>query len=158
MVAAVVLLGALLCRNSHAGYKNAVLSSTGYTQVGGVTVSMCGGDRNPAYGWGWRLLYASGSYFTIAFNLPSSPTSARIYLEHLSSTVSGSTLNGRSKVNIAINGYHLAIQFDPGNHGTPSLIDRFDVTKYLRPGGNIVKITTSTATSHYWLRKFELYY
>ena len=117
-------------------------------------IKTVGCDNNPHYKGSYRLLSPNKSYIEATISLENVPARATLVLKHLSSLAGGAKLKGQSPVSLAINGNLVVRDFDPGSHGYSK--DEFNVTKYLRPGENTIRIQYGAGTTHYWIKWFML--
>ncbi len=110
---------------------------------------------NEAYPGNWRMV-ALDAYVQADFELDSLPGSAKLVIDHLSSSHPNCPNNGYSPVDVIVNGDVVESCYDPAeNHGgTHSFVtDQWEVGPYLQIGTNTIRVQLcGTACSHYWIR------
>jgi len=116
-----------------------------------------------AQGWsgGARCLQLvrTGGYLEVVVDLPENVSTARLAIAHRSAYAPGCANSGFAPVTITINGSTLTQYYSPpaGVPGSTGFTtDRWDVTGWLTPGRNRVRITTGTLCSVYEVQRLEI--
>jgi hypothetical protein len=116
-----------------------------------------------AQGWsgGARCLQLvrTGGYLEVVVDLLENVSTARLAITHRSAYAPGCANSGFAPVTITINGATLTQHYSPpaGVPGSAAFTtDRWDVTGWLTPGRNRVRITTGTLCSVYEVQRLEI--
>ena len=98
----------------------------------------------------WRMMSVGKSYIQMQFHLSFVPREKMyLFLEHLSSHVPQLPDEGRSPIDILVNGQFVKKAFKTQR---PRLEDDFEIGPFLVSGENVIMIRyNEMATSHYWL-------
>ncbi len=110
---------------------------------------------NTAYPGNWKMT-AYGSYLQADFELDNVPGTAKLVIDHLSSSYSECPSGGYSPVDIIVNGQMIETSYDPaenhaGNHGFVK--DEWEIGQYLHAGTNSIRVQIcDSACSLYWIR------
>ncbi|WP_010247365.1 TasA family protein [Acetivibrio cellulolyticus] len=97
--------------------------------------------------------FVNGDNFQAEFDLTSTPSTAVLTLNQLSSMIPG---GGYSPINLIVNGKYVLTEYQPkGSAGY--VAEDFSIKDYLVKGTNVIKIeATSKMRSKYWLRDLTL--
>lgn len=112
-------------------------------------------DKNPSYKKSIRLLTES-AFIYAEFDVIDKFEKIELSLEHLSSYSANARNNGYSPITILLNGKTVISNYSPINHGFT--IEKFDLTNFAKVGKNSLKIIANKIESHYWLKRFDIYY
>jgi hypothetical protein len=116
-----------------------------------------------AQGWsgGARCLQLvrAGGYLEVVVDLPENVSTARLAITHRSAYAPGCANSGFAPVSLTINGSTLTQYYSPpagvpGSDGFTA--DRWDVTSWLVPGRNRVRITAGNLCSVYEVQRLEI--
>jgi hypothetical protein len=110
-------------------------------------------DFNPDYGGSLRMLYRNASYLKAQFYAWGNPGRGLLLLDHQSSIDENAPRRGTSPITIEVNGVKAWRNFDL-EHGYH--LDRFNISRDLRPGWNTIRILYGNGTTHYWLRTMRV--
>ena len=116
-------------------------------------IELNGCDFNPGYGGSLRMLYRNASYLKAQFYVQGNPRRAMLILDHQSSIDENAPRRGTSPITIEVNGVRPWRNYDP-DHGYR--LERFDISRYVRPGWNTIRISYGNGTTHYWLRTMRI--
>ncbi|MBI4181367.1 MAG: hypothetical protein HY520_00165 [Candidatus Aenigmarchaeota archaeon] len=105
--------------------------------------------RDHEYGGRYALFAKNRSALTATGHVADPPAAAALVLYHLSSLLAGEPLGGRSPVSVEVNGVLVAKGMDPGCHGPAE--DRMDISAFVCPGANTIRIALEDAPSQYSL-------
>lgn len=116
-----------------------------------------------AQGWsgGARCLQLvrTGGYLEVIVDLPADVSTARLAITHRSAYAPGCANDGFAPVTLRINGAVLTQYYAPSAVGPWSndfTADRWDLTRWLSPGRNRVRITAENLCSVYEINRLEL--
>jgi hypothetical protein len=104
-------------------------------------------------------LVHTGGYLEVVVDLPENVSTARLAITHRSAYAPGCANSGFAPVTITINGATLTQYYSPpaGVPGSTGFTtDHWDVTGWLVPGRNRVRITTGTLCSVYEVQRLEI--
>jgi len=120
-------------------------------------------DEWRAQGWnkGGRSLQLirAGGYLEIVLQVPASVSTARLAVTHRSGYAPGCASGGFAPVTLAVNGAVLTQHYAPpaaGSWSTGFTTDRWDVTGWLAPGRNRIRITAGSLCSVYEVQRLEI--
>jgi hypothetical protein len=167
---AVVLVG-LILSGSYTALANPGLVPDGGSKTGYVDFSNFPSGsaiRQDLVAWqaqGWSggarclQLVRTGGYLEVVVDLPENVSTARLAITHRSAYAPGCANSGFAPVTITINGSTLTQYYSPPAgvpRSTGFTTDRWDVTGWLVPGRNRVRITTGTLCSVYEVQRLEI--
>ena len=116
-----------------------------------------------AQGWngGARCmqLVRAGAYLEVTVEIPENVSTAGLTIEHRSAYAPGCANNGFAPVTLTINGTTLTQHYAPpavGPWSTGFTADRWDLTRWLSPGRNRIRITAENLCSVYEINRLEL--
>lgn len=127
----------------------------------GMSITGAGVEYNEYYGASWRFLYPGVSYMIFQFDFASAPAHAMLVINHLTSADESCPGGGYSPIDIYLNGYLLADNYDVAeNHGGSHAYetDRWDIAGHLL-SHNTLKIEFEDdpwACTHYWIQNLAI--
>jgi hypothetical protein len=115
---------------------------------------------NSYYGENWRMQSPGFSYIDVQFELDSVPTSASLWITHLSSANDSCSGGGYAPIDLWINDTLLLNDYDVAEHhdGTHGYVtDGWPIASYLEAGSSSIRIEyEDTACTHYWIQLLEV--
>lgn len=125
----------------------------------GLEVRVLGGEFS-ASGNCWRLRYPGTSKITIVWQQPNESKTAKLHVEHLTSSAASARNGGYAPVMLSVNRHTLDPRYDVaehhgGSHGFQQ--DTWDLSPSLLTGRNEIEVLyRADAETHYWIRSMKV--